>query len=154
MALWNWDPFRDWDTTLRREMDRALRTWNWTAPFFRVAFLPGRAARHYPMINLHEDRDNFYVEALAPGVNPETLDVTVVHNNLTVSGEKRSMAEGVQAEAFHRNERAAGRFVRTIDLPSEVEGERVKAEYRNGLLLITLPKSEKAKPRQISVSVA
>ena len=150
MALWNWDPFREWES-FRREMDRAVRGRN---PFFRVAFLPGRAARQYPMINLSEDQAAYYVEALAPGVDPQSLDVTVVHNTLTVAGEKKAGNGEAKAEAFHRNERAAGRFVRMIDLPSEVNGENVKADYRNGLLLITLPKAEQAKPRQISVSVA
>jgi HSP20 family protein len=105
------------------------------------------------MINLSEDKDAYYVEALAPGVEPDSLEVTVVHNALTISGEKKPLGD-VDPQAYHRNERATGRFVRSIDLPSEVDSEKVKADYRNGLLLITLPKAEAAKPRQISVSVA
>jgi HSP20 family protein len=150
MALWNWDSFREWES-FRREMDRTVRGRN---PFFRVAFLPGRAARQYPMINLNEDANAYYVEALAPGVDPQSLDVTVVHNSLTIAGEKKPGNGEAAAEAFHRNERAAGRFVRTIDLPSEVDGEHIQADYKNGLLLITLPKAEQTKPRQVSVNVA
>ena len=152
MALWNWDPFREFEE-LRREMDAAFRGWTRTWPSFWAAFLPGRAARMYPMINLSEDKDAYYVEALAPGVDPDTLEVTVAHNALTISGEKKPVGEDVSPEAFHRSERAAGRFVRSIDLPSEVDSEKVRADYRNGLLLITLPKTEAAKPKQISVSV-
>jgi len=153
MALWSWDPFREWEA-LRSEMGRLFSgLGGWPTPAFRVAFLPGRAARLYPMINLREDSDAFYVEALAPGVDPASLNVSVVHNSLTIAGEKSPTGADVQAEAFHRNERAAGRFVRTIDLPSEVDEKNVKADYKNGVLLITLPKAEEAKPKQITVKV-
>ncbi len=148
------DPFSGLDA-LRREIDRTFeefwpdrppRTW-------RGAFLPGRASRQYPLVNLSEDAGNVYVEALAPGVDPKTLDLSVVQGILTIKGEKPGLHQ-VSAEAYHRNERAAGRFVRTIELPAEVDAAKVHADYRNGLLLVTLPKSEKAKPKQIPVSVA
>jgi HSP20 family protein len=104
-------------------------------------------------VNLTEDEGNLYVEALAPGVDPRTLDLSVVQNTLTIKGEKPGLAQ-VSAEAYHRNERAAGRFVRSIELLAEVDPAKIHADYRNGLLLVTLPKSEKAKPKQISISVA
>ena len=148
-----WDPFVGLDA-LRREIDRAFegassdREPRWG----RVAFLPGRAARQYPLVNLSEDSGNLYVEALAPGVDPKSLDLSVVQGALTIKGEKPGLAQ-VSAEAYHRNERAAGRFVRTIELPADVDAAKVRAEYKNGLLLITLPKSEAAKPKQIPISV-
>ncbi|HSB68016.1 MAG TPA: Hsp20/alpha crystallin family protein [Candidatus Methylomirabilis sp.] len=149
-----WDPFAGLDA-LRREIDRTFDTFGserWPQGG-RVAFLPGRAARQYPLVNLSEDEGHLYVEALAPGVDPKTLDVSVLQGTLTIKGEKPGLAQ-VSAEAFHRNERAAGRFVRTIDLPTDVEASRVHADYRNGLLLVTLPKSEAAKPKQVPISVA
>ncbi len=153
MALWTFNPFAEMEA-MRREMDRIFRGFGpWGGPFFRAAFLPGRSARQYPMINLSEDRENYYVEALAPGIDPASLEVTVAHNTLTISGEKPAAGADAKPEAFHRNERAAGRFVRTIDLPSEVDDKGIRADYKNGLLLITLPKSEKAKPKQIAVQV-
>ncbi|MBI4523863.1 MAG: Hsp20/alpha crystallin family protein [Deltaproteobacteria bacterium] len=149
-----WDPLAEMEG-LRREIDRAFQDFTGgTEPFSRVAFLPGRSPRRYPFINLHEDKENFYVEALAPGVNPESLNLTVVHNNLTISGEKLQNSGTVRPEAFHRNERASGKFVRTIELPLEVDESKVQAGYANGLLVVTLPKAEKAKPKQISVKVA
>jgi HSP20 family protein len=96
------------------------------------------------------------VEAMAPGVDPDTMQLSVVGNTLSIAGEKRRVAGDVQPEAFHRSERATGKFVRHIELPVEVvdvdEG-KVQAEYTNGLLTVTLPKAEKAKPKQIAVQV-
>jgi HSP20 family protein len=151
MAMW--DPFAEMEA-LRREIDRAFNGYGagrWPRAS-RVAFLPGLGARQYPLVNLHEDQENVYVEALAPGVDPKSLELAVVGDTLTIKGEKAGLAQ-VAAEAYHRSERAAGRFVRNIELSFAVNREAVKADYRNGLLLITLPKSEAAKPRQIPISV-
>jgi HSP20 family protein len=151
MAIW--DPFREMDE-LRREVDRAFESFatGRRPGRWRAAFLPGYGARQYPLVNVHEDKDNLYVEALAPGVNPESLDLTIQGATLTISGEKRPSSE-VPAEAVHRSERSAGKFVRTVDLPYPVNDAGLAASYRNGLLLVTLPKHEAARPRQISVRV-
>ncbi|RMF87197.1 MAG: Hsp20/alpha crystallin family protein [Nitrospinota bacterium] len=148
-----WDPLRQMEE-LRREIDRAFEEFGMrTQPFSPLAFLPGRAARRYPLINLYEDRDAVYVEALAPGVDPASFDLSVVRNVLTIAGEKRGVPEEVKPEAFHRNERAAGKFVRHVQLPVEVDEGQVKADYKNGMLIVTLPKAERAKPKQITVHV-
>jgi HSP20 family protein len=152
MAEWN--PWQGLES-LRHEVNRAFEDFGFrTEPFSRSAFLPGRAARRYPLINLHEDRDQVYVEALAPGVDPASLQLTVVRNTLTITGEKRRVPGEVKPEAFHRSERATGKFVRSIELPVEVDENTVKADYQNGLLVVTLPKTEKARPKQINVQVA
>ena len=149
----DWHPWQTLDT-LRREIDRVFsETGSRSEPFFRTAFLPGHAARRYPLINLYEDHEAVYVEALAPGVDPETMQLSVVGNTLSIAGEKRRVAGDVQPEAFHRSERATGKFVRHIALPMEVDEGKVQAEYTNGLLIVTLPKAEKAKPKQIAVQV-
>lgn len=140
---------------LRREIDRAFAQGGLRpGPFFQTAFLPGHAARRYPLLNLHEDRDTLYVEALAPGVEPASLELSVIGQTLTISGEKQRHPDAITPEAFHRSEREAGRFRRSIELPIEVDSTKVKAEYRNGLLLVTLPKAEQAKPKRITVQVA
>ena len=153
MATWqSFDPFQ----ALHREIENAFeRAGPQYAPMFRTAFLPGRAAREYPLVNLYEEQDNVYVEALAPGAEPESFSISMVGRTLTIAGEKRRVPEDVKPEAFHREERAAGKFNRTIEIPYDVEeGAGLSGQYKHGLLLVTLPKSEKAKPKQIEVQVA
>jgi HSP20 family protein len=145
------DPWRELET-LRREIDRVFDELGF-GPFgqpWRLAFLPGRAARQYPLVNLHDDGERFYVEALAPGVDPARLEITVVGTTLTLAGEKQGLAQ-VPPERVHRSERAAGRFIRSVELPAEVDADQVSAEYRNGLLLLTLPRAAAARPRRITV---
>ncbi len=152
MAEWN-----PWQTleTLRREIERVFdEPEARREPSFRTAFLPGRAARHYPLMNLYEDKDAVYVEALAPGVDPSTLEVSLVGSTLSVAGEKRRVPGDVKPEAFHRSERATGKFVRHVELPVEVTDENIKADYHAGILMVTLPKAEKAKPKQIAIQVS
>jgi HSP20 family protein len=145
------NPFSEIEA-LRREIDRAFEGFGGRpGRFASGAFLPGRGARQYPLVNLYEEKDAVYVEALAPGINPEELNVSVMHNVLTISGEKKDPIADVKPEAFHRRERAVGKFVRQVELPIDVDAEKVSAAYKNGLLRITLPKSEAAKPRQIAV---
>lgn len=151
MAQWN--PFEDMEA-LRREIDRAFEGFGvGQEPLHRVAFLPARGPRRYPMINLLEDKDKVYVEALTPGVDPQSLNLSVMQNRLTLSGEKSRAPRDIKPEAFHRNERASGKFVRAIDLPAEVDEGGIQAEYKNGLLMVTLPKAEKARPKQINVKI-
>ena len=156
MAEWN--PWQEMER-LRHEINRAFeqgggRNGGRNGHTFPTAFLPGRAARAYPLVNMSEDADALYVTALAPGLDPAAVHVTVQDNRLTIAGEKPRVAAEIQPEAFHRSERAAGKFVRSITLPVDVEHEKVQAEYKNGLLVITVPKAEKAKPKHIAVSFA
>lgn len=120
----------------------------------RNSFLPGRSPRTFPYLNVLENEEAVQVEALAPGLNPESIQINVLRNQLTIAGEKPGIAN-VQEEKYHRNERASGKFIRTIAFPTEVDEARVNAEYRNGILRISSPKAEAAKPRKISsVAVA
>jgi HSP20 family protein len=140
---------------LRQEIDQIFSSFLYPTERAnrRLAFLPGYSARQYPLINMSEDKDYYYVESLAPGIDPDKLNISITGNVLTLSGEKMKLSEDIKAEAFHRSERAAGRFVRTIELPSDVDREKIDANYKNGVLNITLPKTEEAKPKEIQVKV-
>ena len=110
----------------------------------------GRGTRAYPRVNLYESGENFYVEVAAPGAPSDQLELTAMGRALTIAGRKLGLDE-IQAERIHRNERAAGNFVRTISLPADIEPERVSAEFSRGLLMVTLPRAESSKPRRITV---
>jgi len=155
MSLMSFD-ILDEMARMRREMDRILgedSLYSWAFPFSRISFLPGRASRAYPLINISEDNNNFYVDALAPGLNPETLNVSVTGDQLVISGEKRPLPKNIKSEYIHRSERSAGQFTRSLSLSAGVESDHVQANYTNGVLKIVLPKVEAAKPKQIAVKV-
>ena len=153
MTLRTWNPFQELEA-LRREVERAFDDYDiWRWPTSRMSFLPWMSERTYPPLNVSEDKDNVYVEAMAPGLDPESIEVSVLEGTLRIAGQKAALNPDIKPDAFHRNERGSGRFVRTLTLPTEVDRDKVTAQYKNGLLLLTLPKHERAKPKQISVSV-
>lgn len=144
---------RDLDA-LRREIGRALQKGSakrWVEPFTPMALLPGFQTRVHPLVNSNEDREAVYLEAMVPGVDPASLNIAVLRNQLTLSGNQPGARPELPSYQYHRNERSAGKSVRTIPLPCEVETDRVTAEYRNGLLALTLPKAESAKTVKIVI---
>jgi HSP20 family protein len=140
---------------LRREIDQAFSEAGLRPPGRRRqhAFLPGRAARQYPLVNIYDDGTNYYVEALAPGIDSEQVEIHAVSRGLTISGEKLGLQE-VAPERVHRSERATGRFSRTVELPHEIDPDQVSAEYRDGLLLLTVPRAEAARPRRVTIKAS
>jgi len=143
------DFFRDFDS-LQDEVNRALQTVGLTRPS-GVLLRPGTESRAYPLINLREDEDSFYAEVMAPGFDPESLNVSVLGTELTISGETEPTEEEPEREGHV--EWSLGKFTRTITLSAEVDAEKVTADYTNGILKIALPKIAMAKPKQIEVSV-
>jgi HSP20 family protein len=107
-----------------------------------------------PRIDVHEDEKALYVRAEIPGMNEHDLNVTLKENVLTISGEKKEeKTEGSKEKNQWFCERVFGSFSREIALPENVNGEAVKASYRNGVLEIELPKLESAQPKKINISV-
>jgi HSP20 family protein len=105
-----------------------------------------------PALDLYEDKNNVIVKAELPGMKKEDIEVSLHNDALSISGERKGEQKFQDAETY-RSERFVGRFHRTVTLPSEVKGEQVKAQYKDGILTVTLPKSEAAKPKQIEVKV-
>lgn len=120
----------------------------------RMSCLPsgGSAPASYPPLNLREDESNLYVEAEFPGFNLDDLEMYVTGGNqLSIKGERKQPE--LEQGTWHRQERGYGSFSRLMELPGPVDGDRVSAEFRHGVLTITLPKKEEAKPRRIEVKV-
>ena len=105
----------------------------------------------FPLINLTEDKDNYYVRAELPGVKGDELDIQVTANNLAISGERKIAEEGESAR-YHRREREAGSFSRMIGLPGDINPDKVDAKLANGILTVKVSKAEAAKPKQITVN--
>ena len=108
------------------------------------------AATWVPAVDVLEEADGIRIMAEVPGVKPEDVKISVEGNVLTIQGTKEQVAEE-QTERVHRYERTYGVFERTFTLPVTVDAEHIKASYDKGVLTVTLPKVEKAKPRQIQV---
>jgi HSP20 family protein len=107
----------------------------------------------FPLTNVTEDRDSYYVKAELPGINTKDLDISVTQNSLSISGE-RTIPNDIEGATYHRREREAGKFSRMISLPTPIDTARVEARTNNGILTVVLPKAESAKPRQISVKTS
>lgn len=134
-----WDPFRD----LQREMGRLLETLD--------PLQPWRLARPFPPINLYDAGDRYILTAQLPGVLAEDVDLSITGETLTVRGERKRPA-GVPDENYRRQERQFGRWTRTVTLPDRVDSTQVAASFAQGILSVTIPKAESAKPRHISVA--
>jgi HSP20 family protein len=132
---------------LRDEMDQLFE--NFFGPMATWSPLTG-GARTFPPLNIWEDDNNLYAEAELPGMTMDDLEVYVVGNELTIMGERKGSQDG----NFHRRERPIGAFLRTVTLPMPIDANRVEATLRDGVLMITMPKSEIAKPRKIQVKSA
>ena len=134
------NPFAEFDQ-LRREMLRL---------FDAVAGGDSAPAGVFPPMNVTQDDNNFYVRAEVPGISAKDLSISALRNQVSISG-KRVIPQENERVSYHRKERAEGEFSRTITLPGEVVTDRVEARYSDGILALTLPKAEEAKPRQIAV---
>ena len=104
----------------------------------------------YPPINVFQNGDDFVLIAEVPGVKKSELDIQVKDNSVRIAGTKA--VSFPEKAALHRRERLAGSFDRAITLPIQIDGEKARAEYRNGLLALSLPRAERDKPRTVKVN--
>jgi HSP20 family protein len=135
--------------TLREEIDRLFESPLADLTTSNQQLLSG----WLPAVDIHEDNDNFYVHAELPGMNKDEIDISLHGDTLTISGERKP---DERYESFEnlRSERFLGRFQRTFSLLTQVQADKVKATYTDGILTITLPKAEGSKPKQIEVKAS
>jgi len=147
MAIERWDPFRE-AVSLRDAMNSLLQE-----SFIRPGNLlaqDGSSPAALPL-DISETEDHYVVKASLPGVKPEDVQITVQGDTLTIRSESKAEEEK-KGERWHIRERRFGSFQRSVALTSPVDSDRANAHYEHGVLTLTLPKSEAAKPRQIKVS--
>lgn len=148
MTMVRFEPFRE----LAQMQDRINRIFGdaYTRRYDDDVMQRGEWA---PPVDIFENGDQEIVlRAELPGVAKDDIDVRVENNTLTLRGERKRETE-VKQEQYHRVERVYGTFSRSFSLPSRIDSEKVRADFKDGVLTITLPVREEAKPRQISVAV-
>jgi HSP20 family protein len=126
----SWSPFRDLDKYFEEGL------WN------GVDFTPA--------VDVYQDKDNMIVETSISGIDPEKVDISVENDVLTISGQKEEKTE-VKREDYYRKEIREGSFSRSVILPMGVVADKAEAKYEKGILKITLPKAEEAKPKKIAI---
>ena len=147
----------DWPTgttgSLFEDLERMKRQMDWLTGGLSGGLFREPAAGVFPLMNVTEDKDNYYVRAELPGLKADELDISVTGDTLSISGERKLPAEDEKAQ-YHRREREAGRFSRIVSLPSQVDTDKVEARSIDGVLTVVLPKAEVAKPKQITVKAS
>ena len=145
-TLTRWDPFRGLGS-LQEQMNRLF-----DEAFGRARGLDDSLTPWAPPVDIYETESHLVLQADLPDIREQDLDIRIENNMLTIRGE-RSFEEKVSKENYLRVERAYGSFSRSFTLPNTINLEGIKAEYRNGVLTVHLPKREESKPRQIKVAV-
>jgi HSP20 family protein len=145
MGLTGWE--RDTDRMLENFFGRRTRPW-WPERWFREDELEVRP----PIVDVFEEKDDIVVKAELPGMEKDDIEVSLTDHILTLKGEKRKEEE-VKKENYYRAERSYGSFLRTLELPTDVRADKVKASFKNGILEVRMPKTEEAKTKEIKVKV-
>ncbi|HXG52697.1 MAG TPA: Hsp20/alpha crystallin family protein [candidate division Zixibacteria bacterium] len=147
-----WRPFGEL-TRWEREMERFFdEMWGGrTRPWWRRR-RPFAVEISAPPVDCYEDKDDVVVKAELPGIDRENIEINLTDRMLTIKGEKKR-EEKIEEKNYYRAERSYGSFVRSVELPREVQAEKAKASFKNGVLEIRIPKTEEAKRREIKVKV-
>jgi HSP20 family protein len=141
-----WRPFGEL-SSLRREMDRLWENFFGERPLGRIW-----EREWAPSLDMSETKDNYVVKAEVPGIDAKHIDISLTGDILSIRGEKKQEKEEKEEE-YHLVERNYGSFSRSVRIPAEVESNKIKASYKNGILTITLPKSEKVKAKEVKIKV-
>lgn len=149
MALIRWDPFREM-SALQERMNRLFSDVRAQAPVRGEEIVQGTWV---PAVDIFETNEAIVIKAELPGITSQDILLEVKDNTLTLKGEKKFEKE-VKEENYHRVERSYGSFQRAFTLPGTIHQEKVKAKFKDGILEITLPKVEEAKPKQIKVEIS
>jgi len=150
MAIVRWEPFRE----LLSTQDRFNQLFNQTfSQFFGPESRELSKGSWAPAVDIYETGNNLVIKAELPGIDPKDVEVRVENGTLTINGE-RKIEKDVNEGNYHRVERSYGSFVRSFNLPPTISTDNVLAEYKDGVLTLTMAKREEAKPKSIKIQVA
>ena len=136
----------------RSPLNRLSSFHNELERLFTFPLADGSTAPWAPALEVSEEKDSYVVKVELPGVNKEDVKLSLEAGTLTIVGERKNEAKSETAQVYH-SERFYGRFQRTVNLPETIATSQVKAGYKDGVLTVTLPKSEEAKPKQIDIAL-
>lgn len=139
--------FDEIDRMFSRFLGRPFGLMRWPRTLWPEEFEAG-----YPSVDIFEDKENVFVKAEIPGVKKEELEVNVTEDSVVLSGEKKK-EEKVEEKDYYRYERSYGSFHRTLPLPTEVQSDKAKAQFKDGVLKITIPKTPEAKKKEVKVKI-
>lgn len=147
--VWELTPWRPFEfDRIRREMDRLWDSFLEGGPMRRAA----DGGEWLPSIDVSETKSDLVIKAELPGMDPKDIDISMNNGFLTIKGEKKHEREE-KDENYHLVERSYGSFTRSVRLPREVQSDKITASFKNGVLRVTLPKSEEAKKKEIKIKV-
>lgn len=132
------------------ELDRMRRQMELLTEGLSRGLMREPIAGVFPLMNVTENADNYFVRAELPGMKDDEIDISITHDTFSISGQRRILAEDEKAK-YHRRERESGKFSRIISLPGHVDTNKVEAKSVDGILTVILPKAEVSKPKQITV---
>jgi HSP20 family protein len=152
-ALAPWRPFMDL-TRRESEMDRMMDDFFGRSmrPWWPARWLRGDGEITAPVVDVYEEKDEVVVKAELPGLDKKDIEVNISDSELILKGEKKK-EEKIDEENYYRCERSYGAFLRSVELPTDVQADKVKASFKNGILEIRLPKTEEAKTKEIKVKI-
>ena len=151
MAIVRWSPIRELED-MRRNLDKLFG--EFVEPVTRTQMLPkGEAGPLIPSVDIYDRKGEIVVKADLPGVEKEHIDLTITKDSLVVRAETKKDEE-IKREEYYIQERSSGTYVRTIQLPQDIDSSKTKASFQNGVLEIVLPKREEAKATEIKVDIA
>jgi len=152
LIRWGWDPFKDMEKDMQDLTDRFSRMLSQRPSQGSGSREALTVADWSPSVDISETDAEYLVKTEIPEVDKKDVKVTVQDNLLSIQGERKHEKEE-KGKRFHRMERAYGTFLRTFDIPDGVDVEKLRAEFREGMLLVHLPKTERAKTKAVEVKV-
>jgi len=154
MTLVKFNPVREM-LDIEREFNRMFNTWGSRFGLTKKSDIDDEYenAVWMPLTDIAEDNDSYYLKVDLPGISKEDVKISYKEGTVCISGERKQEKESKDAK-YHRIERSFGKYYRSFNVPKEIKEDKIKAEFKDGQLAVTLPKAEEVKPKEIDIKVS